>query len=56
MAHYACDCWDAEIETSHGWIECVGHANRSDYDLNMHSKASGKPLYGTRLLAEKKEI
>ena len=24
MAHYACDCWDAEIETSYGWIECVG--------------------------------
>jgi glycyl-tRNA synthetase len=33
MAHYACDCWDAEIETSHGWVECVGHANRSAYDL-----------------------
>jgi glycyl-tRNA synthetase len=24
MAHYAADCWDAEIETSYGWIECVG--------------------------------
>jgi glycyl-tRNA synthetase (class II) len=24
MAHYAKDCWDAEIETSHGWVECVG--------------------------------
>ena len=24
MAHYAADCWDAEIECSYGWIECVG--------------------------------
>jgi len=21
MAHYAQDCWDAEVETSYGWIE-----------------------------------
>ena len=24
MAHYAKDCWDSEIETSYGWVECVG--------------------------------
>uniref|UniRef100_A0A914PP72 Glycine--tRNA ligase n=1 Tax=Panagrolaimus davidi TaxID=227884 RepID=A0A914PP72_9BILA len=29
MAHYAQDCWDAEILTSYGWIECVGHADRT---------------------------
>ena len=29
MAHYATDCWDAEILTSYGWIECVGCADRS---------------------------
>ncbi|KAK7256829.1 hypothetical protein RIF29_30356 [Crotalaria pallida] len=23
MAHYAADCWDAEIESSYGWIECL---------------------------------
>ncbi|WKY00581.1 hypothetical protein Q1695_014983 [Nippostrongylus brasiliensis] len=23
MAHYAQDCWDAEILTSYGWIECL---------------------------------
>eukprot|EP00163_Fabomonas_tropica_P017330 TRINITY_DN3082_c0_g1_i1.p1 TRINITY_DN3082_c0_g1~~TRINITY_DN3082_c0_g1_i1.p1 ORF type:complete len:563 (+),score=190.65 TRINITY_DN3082_c0_g1_i1:587-2275(+) len=40
MAHYACDCWDAEIETSYGWIECVGHADRSAYDLTVHAKKS----------------
>ena len=28
MAHYAKDCWDAEIETSHGWVECVGKLNK----------------------------
>ena len=33
MAHYAEDCWDAEIECSYGWIECVGLADRSAYDL-----------------------
>ena len=26
MAHYAADCWDAELLTSYGWIECVGKA------------------------------
>jgi glycyl-tRNA synthetase len=26
MAHYACDCWDAEIEVSTGWMETVGIA------------------------------
>lgn len=43
-AHYACDCWDAELLTSSGWIECVGCADRSAYDLAVHSKQTGKPL------------
>lgn len=37
MAHYAADCWDAEIECSYGWIECVGIADRSAYDLLAHT-------------------
>ena len=37
MAHYAQDCWDAEIECSYGWIECVGLADRAAYDLKQHS-------------------
>lgn len=41
MAHYACDCWDAEILTSYGWVECVGCADRSAFDLNQHFKATG---------------
>ncbi|KAI6074765.1 Glycine--tRNA ligase [Aix galericulata] len=37
MAHYACDCWDAESKTSYGWIEIVGCADRSCYDLSCHA-------------------
>ena len=44
MAHYAADCWDAEILTSYGWIECVGCADRSAFDLSVHSKKTGAPL------------
>ena len=44
MAHYAVDCWDCEIHGEHGWIECVGIANRTCHDLESHeahSKAKG---------------
>lgn len=44
MAHYACDCWDAELLTSSGWVECVGCADRSAYDLTVHAKKTGAPL------------
>lgn len=44
MAHYACDCWDAELLTSYGWIECVGCADRSAYDLTVHKNKTGAPL------------
>mmetsp|Transcript_5110 Transcript_5110/g.11953 ORF Transcript_5110/g.11953 Transcript_5110/m.11953 type:complete len:655 (+) Transcript_5110:73-2037(+) len=40
MAHYACDCWDAEIECCYGWLECVGIADRSCFDLNAHAAAT----------------
>lgn len=40
MAHYAEDCWDAEVETSYGWVECAGLADRSAYDLRAHTTAS----------------
>lgn len=43
-AHYATDCWDAEVLTSFGWIEVVGIADRTDYDLSRHSKFSGEDL------------
>lgn len=56
MAHYACDCWDAECKTSYGWIECVGVADRSCYDLTCHAKATKVNLVAERPLPEPKEI
>ena len=52
MAHYACDCWDLEILTSYGWVECVGIADRSAYDLGAHMKHSGDKLYASRKLPQ----
>jgi glycyl-tRNA synthetase len=44
-AHYAADCWDAEIFSYRfGWVETVGIADRTDYDLNAHAKQSGTPM------------
>ncbi|UZJ52334.1 hypothetical protein CBS101457_001654 [Exobasidium rhododendri] len=54
MAHYASDCWDAEILTSYGWIECVGCADRSAYDLTVHSKKTKKDLVVQKALKEPK--
>lgn len=49
MAHYAKDCWDAECKTTYGWVEIVGCADRSCFDLNAHAKATG-----TKLMAQAK--
>jgi glycyl-tRNA synthetase len=54
MAHYASDCWDAEIHTSYGWIECVGCADRSAYDLTVHSKKTKRDLVVQKPLKEPK--
>ncbi|MCX6684828.1 MAG: glycine--tRNA ligase [Methanoregula sp.] len=44
-AHYATDCWDAEVFSQRfGWVETVGIADRTDYDLNAHAKQSGTPM------------
>lgn len=41
MAHYAADCWDAEVLLDRlGWIEIVGVADRTDYDLLAHTAQS----------------
>jgi glycyl-tRNA synthetase len=41
MAHYAADCWDAEVFLDRlGWIEIVGIADRTDYDLKAHMALS----------------
>lgn len=50
MAHYATDCWDAEILTSHGWVECVGHADRSAHDLTVHEAVTKCDLSATETL------
>lgn len=50
MAHYAADCWDCELLTSYGWIESVGIADRSAYDLECHSKGIKKPIVASRPL------
>ncbi len=44
-AHYATDCWDAEVFSPRfGWVETVGIADRTDYDLKAHSGQSGTPM------------
>ena len=41
MAHYAADCWDAEVLTDRfGWVEVVGIADRTTYDLKAHAAQS----------------
>jgi len=56
MAHYATDCWDAEIHGSYGWVECVGIAHRGCYDLEAHEQYTGKSLRARRDYTEPKEI
>jgi glycyl-tRNA synthetase len=56
MAHYAADCWDAEIECSYGWIECVGIADRSAYDLRAHTDKSGVALVAAEKFSEPIEV
>lgn len=52
MAHYATDCWDAEIHNSYGWTECVGCADRAAYDLSVHSAKTGHQLIVRQALKE----
>ena len=52
MAHYAQDCWDAEIYGSYGWVECVGIAHRGCYDLEAHETATGQRLRAWRGFSE----
>lgn len=52
MAHYANDCWDAEVETSYGWIEIAGHSDRSAFDLERHAKKTKVDLCAARPLKE----
>jgi glycyl-tRNA synthetase len=49
-AHESMECWDAEVETSDGWIEIAGHADRSPFDLIKHSERTKIDLQTTRPL------
>lgn len=56
LAHYSRDCWDCEVETSNGWIEVTGIADRNQYDLKQHSEHSGVMLLFRRKLEKPKII
>ncbi|MDA0770734.1 MAG: glycine--tRNA ligase [Chloroflexi bacterium] len=44
LAHYAKATYDIEYQFPWGWGEIQGVANRTDFDLKAHSKASGTTL------------
>ncbi len=49
LAHYATECWDAEIYSERfGWVECVGIADRSAYDISAHIDSTGTDMYALR--------
>lgn len=60
LAHYATECWDAELYSERfGWVECVGIADRSAYDLKAHDDASGQDMSVFRestVIEEKRKI
>jgi glycyl-tRNA synthetase len=57
LAHYATECWDAECYSERfGWIECVGIADRSAYDLNSHIESSGTDMYAIRKYDKPKTV
>ena len=57
LAHYATECWDAELFSERfGWIECVGIADRSAYDLRSHIDSSGTDMYAQRKFDEPKIV
>lgn len=57
LAHYATECWDAELYSMRfGWIECVGIADRSAYDLNAHIDSTNVDMYAMKKFAEPKVV
>jgi glycyl-tRNA synthetase len=57
LAHYATECWDAELYSERfGWVECVGIADRSAYDLNSHIVSSSVDMYAVRPFDEPREV
>ncbi len=56
MAHYAADCWDAEVLLSYGWTEIVGIADRGCWDLSRHAQFSGTELTHFKRFDEPREM
>lgn len=57
LAHYATECWDAELYSDRfGWVEAVGIADRSAYDLNAHIVSSAVDMYAVRPFDEPREV
>ncbi len=56
MAHYAADCWDAEVLLSYGWTEIVGIADRGNWDLSRHAQFSGEDLTHFKKFDEPREV
>ena len=57
LAHYATECWDAELFSERfGWIECVGIADRSAYDIDSHIESSGTDMYALRKYDKPKTV
>ncbi|MCK4347513.1 MAG: glycine--tRNA ligase, partial [Thermoplasmatales archaeon] len=57
LAHYAQECWDAELFSERfGWVECVGIADRSAYDLSAHIDSSGTDMYAMRKYDEPRTV
>ena len=55
-AHYSTDTWDAEfLSPRFGWVEIVGIADRTDYDLKAHERVSGVKLRAMRRFATPRE-
>jgi glycyl-tRNA synthetase len=55
-AHYSTDTWDAEfLSPRFGWVEIVGIADRTDYDLKAHERVSGQKLRAMRRYPEARE-
>lgn len=50
------DCWDCEVHTTYGWIECAGLADRSAFDLTAHAKASKIELVAHETFDEPKTM
>lgn len=56
MAHYAADCWDAEVLLTYGWTEITGIADRGCWDLSRHAQFSGQDLTHFKKFDEPKEV